>query len=105
MTPRPLPPAVRFWLAWSETAAHAGITIVLRSARMATDLARGTVPVAECWRMVGEKQLAAVEAMTGAWLVLPKADGMAFATAALKPYRRRTRANARRLARRAKRLP
>jgi hypothetical protein len=97
-------PVPRLWLAWYETAFHANITIALRLVRMATDLVTGgTPPVGECWRMVGEKQLAAVEAMAGAWLALPKMDGVKIATAALAPYRRRTRANSRRLSRRAKR--
>lgn len=100
----PLPPMARLWFAWSETTFHAGITIALRSARLATELAtRGTLPAAECWTMVSEKQLAAIEALTGAWLVLPSTDPVRLAAAALKPYRLRTRANARRLSRRARR--
>src|SRR5262245_57280837 len=104
MAASPLPPVTRLWLAWNETALHAGITIALRSMRLATELVtRGALPATECWRMVGEKQLAAAEAIAGAWLALPRADGVEIATAVLKPYRRRTRANSRRLSRRAKR--
>ena len=92
------------WLAWNETALHASMTIGLRSVRLMTALmTRGALPAGECWRMVGEKQIAAVEAVAGAWLALPKGDAVGLAAAALKPYRRRTRANSRRLSRRAKR--
>jgi hypothetical protein len=94
----------RLWLAWNETALHASMTIGLRSVRLMTALmTRGALPAGECWRMVGEKQIAAVEAVAGAWLALPKGDAVGLAAAALKPYRRRTRANSRRLSRRAKR--
>src|SRR5262245_25200568 len=103
MATSPLSPATRLWLAWNETAFHASITVALRSVRLVTELmTRGTLPATECWRMVGEKQLAAVEAVAGAWLALPKADGVKIAAAALKPYRRHTRANSRRLSRRKK---
>jgi len=99
-----LAPISQLWLAWYETVFHANVTIALRSVKVATDLVTGgALPVGECWRMVGEKQLAAVEGMAGAWLALPKMDGVKIAAAALAPYRRRTRANSRRLSRRAKR--
>jgi len=92
------------WLAWHETALHAGITIALRSTRLATELTtRGALPIGECLQMVSEKQLAAVEAMAGALLALPTADAVGVAAAVLKPYRHRTRANSRRLSRRDKR--
>jgi hypothetical protein len=98
---KPLPPITHLWLAWNETVFHAGITIALRSVRLATELAtRGSIPAAEYLRMVGEKQLAAAEAIAGAWLALAKADGLGIAAAMLKPYRRRARANSRRLSRR-----
>jgi len=101
MASHPLPPVARLWLAWNETALHASITIVLRSVRLATDLmTRGALPATECWRMASEKQLAAAEAVAGVLLALPEADGVGIAAAVLKPYRRHTRANSRRLSRR-----
>jgi hypothetical protein len=95
---------MRLWLSWNETWFYAGVTIALRSARLTTKmLTGGTLPANECLRMIGEKQIAAVEAMTGTWLALPEADAVGLAAAALKPYRCHTRANARRLSRRGKR--
>jgi|SRR5262245_21216920 len=99
----PIFQSARLWHTWNEMVFYAGVTIALRSLRLASELAtRGVLPAGECLRMVGEKQLAVVEAMTGAWLVSPKGDGVRIVAAVLKPYRRRTRANARRLSRRAK---
>lgn len=96
-------PAARFWLAWNETALHAGIAIALRLSRLATELVmRGMLPANECWKMVGEKQLAAIEAMAAAWMALPRGDPLGVAVAVLKPYRRRVRRNSRRLSRRAR---
>jgi hypothetical protein len=67
----------------------------------------GALPAAECWTMIAEKQLAAMEAMTVAWMVRSRShrpvSPVRMAAAALGPYRRRTRANARRLSRPAKR--
>jgi hypothetical protein len=101
MSAHVLAPAARFWLAWNETAFHAGITIALRLSRLATAVwSQNALPANECWKMVGEKQLAMVEAMAAAWMALPKGDPYSVAAAALSPYRRRTRANARRLSRR-----
>jgi uncharacterized protein (DUF2384 family) len=91
---------IRLWLAWHETALHAATTIALRCARLGSDLAmRGGLSSGECWRMITEKQVAAIESLAGAWMVLPKADGIKIAAAALRPYRRRTRVNSRRLSR------
>jgi hypothetical protein len=98
-----LPPAARFWLAWNETAFHAGITIALRSSRLATAVwTQNALPANGCWRMVGEKQLAMIEAVAAAWIALPRGDPYSVAAAALRPYRRRARANARRLSRRSR---
>jgi len=96
-----MPPLARLWLAWNETAFHASLTIALRALNLSTEMAtRGVLPFRECWRMVSEKQIAAIESVAGAWLALPRSDGVKIAAAALKPYRRRTRANSRRLSRR-----
>jgi hypothetical protein len=98
-----LPAAARLWLAWNETAFHAGITIALRSSKLATAFwGQGAMPASECWRMVGEKQLAAIEAVSAAWKVFPSTDPVRIAATVLKPYRQRTRANSRRLSRRRK---
>jgi hypothetical protein len=97
---RVLPAAARFWLAWNETAFHAGITVALRSCKFATDYwMRGAFPANECSKMIVEKQIAAIEAMAAAWKALPTNDPVGIGTAVLRPYRRRTRANARRLSR------
>lgn len=75
----------RLWMAVAETAAHAGLTIAARSAMLGTAALRGRAPpLAELTRMVVEKQAAALAATAGA----------------VEPYRRATRANARRLSRR-----
>lgn len=99
------------WAAWrlawafGETWLAAWTTIALRSALVARAVARGrTPPAAESVRMVVEKPLAAAEvgaALARAALrpgpaVAEKA--LEAAAAAIRPIRRRTRANARRLA-------
>ena len=90
----------RYWFAWNEMAFHAGITIALRSYKFAAELLmRGAVPASEWWRMIGEKQLAALEAAESIWSV-PRGGGpLEHAARVLRPYRRLARANARRLSR------
>ena len=100
-------PAARFWLAWSEMSFHAAITIVLRSSMLTSSfLTQGPAPAAECWKMAAEKQLAVVEA-AAEWMALMRRQRLLspldVGAAILRPYRRRTRANARRLSRPAKR--
>jgi hypothetical protein len=73
----------KLWWASAETAAQAWATIALRGAMVGRSVARGRLPASELTRMVAEKQAAA----------------LASAAAAVEPYRRATRANARRLAR------
>ena len=103
MAALPISQSARLWFAWNEMLFHAGVTVVLRSSRFGAALwTQGTLPTAECWRMVGEKQLAAAEALVAAWAALPRGDPVRVANAALVPYRRHTRANARRLSRRTK---
>ncbi|MGH6929275.1 MAG: hypothetical protein ACREEV_13240 [Dongiaceae bacterium] len=80
------------------------MTIGLRSAMWAAAFwSGGSFPAGEAVRMIGEKQLAAIEALTAAWLQLARPSGridhMRLAAEVLRPYRRRTRANARRLSR------
>jgi hypothetical protein len=80
-----------FWLRYArlctalgETWMNAGLTIAARSGLIAQALARGgPLPAAEMTRMIVEKQTAALAA----------------ASAAIAPYQRATRANARRLSR------
>ena len=95
-----MPAVARYWLAWNETAFHAGITIALRSYKFAAELLmRGAVPANEWWRMIGEKQLAAIESAALAWTAPPGSGPVELAARILRPYRRLTRANARRLSR------
>src|SRR5262245_35390533 len=85
--------SLALWIEWNETAAFAFLTICLRSAMIASSLyTRGTLPAAEMMRMVGEKQIAAANSVAAA--------GVTVARSALRPYRRATRANAKRLSRR-----
>jgi hypothetical protein len=95
---------VRLWFDCNETAVHAWMTIGLRSAMWAAAVWSGrSFPAGEAIRMIGEKQLAAMEALTALWLQLARPSGRVdhtrLAAEFLRPYRRRTRANARRLSR------
>ncbi|MGE0117666.1 MAG: hypothetical protein AB7S71_01400 [Dongiaceae bacterium] len=100
---RILPTAACFWLAWNETAFHACITVALRSSKLTTDYwMRAALPANEYCKMIVEKQIAAIEAVAAAWKALPTNDPVRIGTAVLGPYRRRTRANARRLSRSAR---
>ena len=99
-----LPPVVRLWLDWGETACHALLTIGLRTSMLASSCwFGGPFPAAEAARMVGEKQLAAMEALSAGWRAVARRPGhvdhLRLSAALLGPYRRRIRANARRLAR------
>jgi hypothetical protein len=77
--------AGQYWVSAAQTALYAGITINARLALMGQALLMGQPwPAAEMWRMVAEKQEAALRS----------------ASLALTPYHRATRANARRLMRR-----
>lgn len=96
-------------LSWQlgETLVAASTTIALRSAQAASALARGRLPpAAETARMLTEKPRAAAEvaAALARAARTPGAptpvEALAAAEAALRPIRRRTRANARRLSRR-----
>lgn len=98
-----LPPVARLWLDWNETACHALLTIGLRTAMLASSCwLGGPFPAAEAARMVGEKQVAAMEALAAGWRVVARRPGhvdhLRLGAAWLGPYRRRIRANARRLA-------
>jgi hypothetical protein len=98
------PPAIRLWLDWNETMLHALLTIALRSTLFASSYwMRGILPAGETVRMIGEKQLAAIEALAAGWMALPRMHGhidhVRVAAATLGPYRRRARANSRRLSR------
>ncbi len=80
------------------------MTIGLRSAMWASAFWSGRLfPAGEAVRMIGEKQLAGLEALTALWLQLARpssrVDHTLLAAELLRPYRRRTRANARRLSR------
>lgn len=76
--------STQLWMRSAEMMWNAGFTIAARSAMMARAASGGTPwPAVEMMRMVTEKQTAALAAMT----------------AALGPYHRATRSNARRLAR------
>ncbi len=95
----------KFWVAAAETGYFSAVTIGARSQMMAMQmLTKGTLPQAESWRMVSEKPQAAMDSLFAIWrantrlaanpmLLLPAAE------AGLRPYRRKTRANARRLSR------
>lgn len=99
-----LAPASRLWLDVGETVFYAMLTINLRMAKLASAFwTRGDWPVAESLRMVSEKQVAAMQAMAAAWTALPRGnrrvDPVKVAAAAVRPYRRHTRRNAKRLSR------
>jgi hypothetical protein len=96
-------------LSWqmAETTLAAATTVTLRSAAIGAALARGRLPpAAETARMLAEKPAAAVEAAAAlARSALAPgrpspARALAAAEAALRPVRRRTRANAKRLSKR-----
>ncbi len=98
--------AMRLWMTMAETSFYAASTIAQRTMMASTSLmTRGTLPAAETTRMVAEKAQAAVAsaaAMAGAAARHGSGAGaaIAVATAGLRPVHRKTRANARRLARR-----
>jgi hypothetical protein len=99
-----LSPAFRLWIAWNETSFHAAVTISLRTAMMASSFwTRGALPAAETYRMVSEKQAAALASFVSASAAAARqgrrVDPVKIASAALGPYRRSTRANVRRLSR------
>jgi hypothetical protein len=99
------PPPVRLWIAWNETAFYAGLTIAMRAASLASSFwIRGALPPRTVARLVREKQLAAFESMmaVGAASLRQRSgiEPVKLAAAALKPYRRRTRANVSRLRKR-----
>jgi len=84
---------------------HAVLTISLRTAMMASSLwTRGSLPAAETFRMVSEKQLAGFDSLASALAAVSRRGGhvdpVKITSAALRPYQRSTRANARRLSRR-----
>jgi hypothetical protein len=84
-------------------ACHALLTIGLRTSMLASSCwFGGPFPAAEAARMVGEKQVAAMEAVAAGWRAVARpgrVDHLRLGAALLSPYRRRIRANARRLAR------
>jgi hypothetical protein len=75
---------------------HRRVAILQTRHRLLDD---GAFPANECSKMIVEKQIAAIEAMAAAWKALPTNDPVGIGTAVLRPYRRQTRANARRLSR------
>jgi hypothetical protein len=104
MDPRTALAAWRLWTQAAETGIHAAMTIQARLAMIGTAMATGRdFPVTESWQMVAEKQQAMMESAAAAWRANPAfaSDPRALlrtATAGLRPYRRKTRSNARRLA-------
>ena len=95
-------PAVRFWLAWNEMAFHAAVVIGLRTTSLAAAFwMRKPVPTRELARMFREKRMAAFESVSGVGAAVLRRPGnidpAKLATAALKPYRKHTRGNVRRL--------
>jgi hypothetical protein len=94
----------RLWLAMAETTYWSTLTVSARLALIGTSLAaRGVMPAAETARMVNEKPLtlstAALAAMRAAAKGPLTPDRLVAATTAgLRPIRRKTRSNARRLA-------
>lgn len=97
--------AGRLWLHAAETGVHAALTIQARLAMIGTAMLTGRdYPLAESWQMVAEKQQALLEASYAAWRANPKLANdtravLRMATAGLRPYRQKTRSNARRLSR------
>jgi len=99
----PFAPTLSLWFQMAHLTAEAQMVIGMRMLGMA-----GMWPVtkAENNRMFSEKNDALREALAAqAAAMMIGATPLAIATAGLKPYRRRTRANARRLARRAVKGP
>ena len=97
------PHALRLWLACNETAYYAAWTIGMRSMQLAAAFwLRGSIPVSELARMVSEKQMAAAESILAVgFLALARPIvPVKISAAALRPYRRRTKANFNRLRRR-----
>ena len=95
--------ALRLWLACNETAYYAAWTIGLRSMHLAAAFwLRGTIPVSELARMVREKQMAAAESIlaVGSLALARPIVPLKISAAALRPCRRRTKANFKRLRRR-----
>jgi hypothetical protein len=91
-------PSLSFAFDLARLGAEAWIVIGLRLAKLA---AGGPAAALEAQRMVAEKSAAAVEAQLAAGLALASGAGHAAAgRKALKRYRRRVRANRRRLTRR-----
>lgn len=97
--------AWRLWLQAAETGVHAALTIQARLAMIGTAMPTGRdYPLAESWQMVAEKQQALLDATYAAWRANPGLANdsraiLRMATAGLRPYRQKTRSNARRLSR------
>ena len=101
------PSAARLWLVWNETALYAAATIGMRLAHLAAVFWMGApLPTREIARMIHEKQMAAFESMSAAGAAMlrrpDKIRPIDLAIAVVKPYRKRTRANVRRLRKRVK---
>lgn len=103
MDPRAAFAAWRLWTQAAETGIHAAMTIQARLAMIGTAMLTGKdYPLAESWRMVSEKQQAAMDSTFAAWRANPAfatdpRTVLRMATAGLRPYRSKTRSNARRL--------
>ena len=97
--------AWRLWMHAAETGIHAAVTIQARLAMIGAAMLTGRdYPLAESWRMVAEKRQAAMESAFAAWRANPALGHdpkalLRMTTAGLRPYRRKTRRNARRLSR------
>lgn len=95
--------AWRLWMQAAETGVHAALTIQARLAMIGTAMLTGRdYPLAESWRMVAEKQQAIMQSTLAAWRANPalatdSRTVLRMATAGLRPYRQKTRSNARRL--------
>lgn len=103
--PRTALAAWSLWIQAAETAVHSALTIQARLALIGTAMLAGKdYPLGEMSQMVLEKQQALMDSAYAVWRANPAlaTDPRAVlrtSTAALRPYRRKTRSNARRLSR------
>ncbi len=103
MEPRTVLAAWSLWRQAAETAMHSALTIQARLALIGTAMMTGKeYPWAEMSLMVLEKQQAVMDSAYAAWRANPAfatdpRAALRMSTAGLRPYRQKTRSNARRL--------